>query len=175
MKYLVFVFAFALSSAGYCTDDTKTVMASLIKSWVPSFQPEEECSEPAAESGKIVCGAPFYYIYALNPQSAVKAPRSIRVAFSSHSLWLRKSNNLWLLQLKKLDPILAKKLGAEYELINSAQIDGERCASTSIPLNSWLYPPKFPIKESVVQLVALSDRDQRGTFCYGKYLSAKVP
>ena len=171
MKHLIFVFAIVLCSTGYCADDTKTVMASLITSWVPSYEPEEECSDPAAESGKIVCGAPFYYIYALKPQSTLKAPRSIRVAFSSHSLWLRKSNSLWLLQLKKLDPILAKKLGAEYELINAAQIDGERCAYTSIPLNSWLYSPKFPIVESVVKVTAFSDRDQRGTFCYGKHQS----
>jgi hypothetical protein len=126
-------------------------MASYVDAWVPNYEMED-----GAMSG--------YYVYSLRPLSIAKAPRNIRVAFISHSLWLHKSSSPWLLQLKKLDRSLAKKLGADYELINSALIDGDRCAASSISLNSWLYLPKFQVVESVV-----SNRvDLRGTFCYAK-------
>jgi hypothetical protein len=75
----------------------------------------------------------------------------------SHSRQIFKSDNLWLIQVKDLDPVVAKRTGAKFELVGYALINGDTCSETSLIVAPWLFPTNMQLEEF---------RNERNDYCY---------
>ena len=158
MKALYYSSLLLLLSLPAQANESETVLVKYLNGRLSSYAVPEVCSPAVEGSEKIVCNYfSGYYVFDVKPMSAAKAPRKIRVAYSGHSPALRRSNNLWLLELKKIDKAYARKIGAEYLIVSYAELNNkEYCRSQSVSLNNWLFlPVAYPTE------TAMAD-----SFCY---------
>ena len=154
MKAYFAIFLFLLSTPSYA-QELKSFVGLFSSSRLSRYSPEVECDA----KDKSLCGESMvgYYVYTLKPVSTAKTPRKITITMLSHTLRIRKSKSLWLIQVKDLDPVVAKRTGAKYELVDYALIDGDTCSEVSFLETSWLYPTDVKLEEYY---------DFRGDNCY---------